>query len=244
MHNFKKTLENYWGEIESEEFLKYYLNEGEKQKIDELLNEFNNEEIMENPEEIIRRIHTDFSIVGPIVLEWFVRSKLFNSRVYGFVFEYLTNLNISKVDKAEEGSRQTNAWASGQPACLDELLFNLIPEEFEEKKIGKEIGDFADRLSLFINFGDPNYDEENVKENRGRSLIEWPTVFPRLLFNLKKQGEEQNWPKWLNISSGQIEEGALDKFLIGDPQLWLCKLPKLRFKEKLINNKIDWLCKN
>jgi len=56
MHNFKKTLENYWGEIESEEFLNYYLNEGERQKMDELLNEFNNGEIMENPEEIIKRV--------------------------------------------------------------------------------------------------------------------------------------------------------------------------------------------
>uniref|UniRef100_A0A1I8BCU7 COesterase domain-containing protein n=1 Tax=Meloidogyne hapla TaxID=6305 RepID=A0A1I8BCU7_MELHA len=55
MYELKKASETFWGEIESEEFIKYYLKEGEKQKIDELLNEFN-EEIMENPEEIIKRV--------------------------------------------------------------------------------------------------------------------------------------------------------------------------------------------
>ena len=99
---------------------------------------------------IFSQIQADFSLFGPIVLEWLVRTKLSNAQVYGFVFDLLPNLNISRVDKAEEGARQTNAWASAQPACLDELLFNLVPEEFEQKYIGKTVEDFANRVAAFV----------------------------------------------------------------------------------------------
>ncbi|KAF7639098.1 COesterase domain-containing protein [Meloidogyne graminicola] len=191
MIDFKKASEEYWGESGLEELKNYYLN---SEKFDRLLKEFNGE-IMKNMEDLIKRISTDFFIDGPTVFEWVFRTFLFNARVYGFVFEHLEALNISRIDKAEEGARQTNLWASGQPACLDELLLNGLPEEFKEQNVGKAVDDFANRLVSFIAFGDPN------PENGKQSLIEWPT-------------ERQTFPKWLNLPINQIEDGGLDKFLI------------------------------
>ena len=60
MYELNRASEAYWEEVGSEEFVKHYLNDRDKQQIDEILKEFN-EEISEDPEELIKRVNKEKS---------------------------------------------------------------------------------------------------------------------------------------------------------------------------------------
>lgn len=97
------------------------------------------------------QIRVDFLEKGPALLETFLRAHQANARAYGLTFECPNGLNISLVDSAERGARQTNEWANGQLACLDDLLFNPMPRGYH--KIAKFVGLFAQRVASFVAYG-------------------------------------------------------------------------------------------
>ena len=167
-----------------------------------------------DPEAMFEKIKADFLLAGPAMLDAFLRARLANARVYGFSFRPPPSLNISVLDAAEFGARNTNQWASAQPVCVDDLLFNWIPDGVGDDGLRQSISKFADRLAAFVAFGEPNPEE-------ARGLVEWPTAFPR-----SAEGPiGAAAPKWLRLEDDRVETGT-EQLLLGNVQFWLCQLPK------------------
>lgn len=91
--------------------------------------------------------------MGPASLESFARARLGNANVYGFLFESPRTLNLSVIDSAELASGSTNQFASEQLACIDDLLFNPIPEGREFERVAELVKQFGRRLINFVVYG-------------------------------------------------------------------------------------------
>uniref|UniRef100_A0A183C533 COesterase domain-containing protein n=1 Tax=Globodera pallida TaxID=36090 RepID=A0A183C533_GLOPA len=147
----------------------------------------------EDPDDLINRIKTDFFLIGPALLEAFVRARLGSARV--FALHFRSSTNVSLADAAEVASNLANPWAASQPSCVDDLLFNPTPRGHSaEEQEQKAVRIFAEMITNFVTYGDPNPDG-----SAGDDFL--PTVYQREKANCEDR------PRWLNLNNGTIFNG-------------------------------------
>lgn len=101
------------------------------------------------------QIERDLMLVGPALLESFIRSRLGVAFVYALHFRVDPSLNLSTVDSAEIAGSSANPWANSQIACLDDLLFNPTTSEVEgtQNLEHRAVIKFGQIINNFVFFG-------------------------------------------------------------------------------------------
>ncbi|KAL3093174.1 hypothetical protein niasHT_022624 [Heterodera trifolii] len=148
----------------------------------------------DGPDALVNRIRTDFFLVGPALLEAFVRSRVGSARVYALLFR--SSSNVSQVDVAEVAANSANPWAASQSVCADDLLFNPTPRgQSVEDKEQKAMRSFAEMVANFVTYGDPNREERRTDKNT------FTTIYQREKANCEDQS------RWLSLNNGTIFNG-------------------------------------